>query len=95
MRSRVRLKPPPAVLKPPVASVPKPPPPGIPPRLRRPRLVRNTSGGRLGDLFALFPDLPWAPRPLRQVHPRTLAMRMRPLQRIAARQKSDAISRAR
>ena len=38
-----------------------------PPNPRRPRLVRDVHGGELQDLFEVFPDLPWAPRPRHQV----------------------------
>lgn len=71
-------KPPPhSVMRPPPATPKvKAPPSGAPPNPRRPRLVRDTSGGYLGDLLKLFPDLPWAPRPHR-LSQRTLARRLR------------------
>jgi hypothetical protein len=34
-----------------------------PPNPRKPRLVREVDGGRLNDLFAVFPDLPFPHRP--------------------------------
>ena len=46
-----------------VTRPPKPHVVGAPPHPRRPKLVRNTDGGPLQDLFAIFRDLPW-PRPV-------------------------------
>jgi hypothetical protein len=70
--------PPRSVMKPPPPlSAPKPPPPGTPPRPRRPRHVRDVSGGYLGNLFAIFRDLPWPPRPRVRAPLSTLARRLR------------------
>jgi hypothetical protein len=64
-------------MKPPPVSIPKPPPRGTPPNPRRPRLVRDANGGFLGNLFTVFPDLPWPPRPRGRVPMWTLAHRLR------------------
>jgi hypothetical protein len=64
-------------MKPPPVSTPKPPPRGTPPNPRRPRLVRDVNGGFLGNLFTVFPDLPWPPRPRGRVPTWTLARRLR------------------
>jgi hypothetical protein len=50
-------------MKPPPVSRPKTPPAGHVPNPKRPRLVRDTGGGYLKDLFVMFPDLPRVPRP--------------------------------
>ena len=41
--------------------------PGKVPNPRRPRVVLDIGGNELLDLFAFFPDLPWAPRPPRRL----------------------------
>ena len=46
-----------------IARAPKEHRVGKPPNPRTPRLVRDVDGGRLNDLFAFFPDLPWPRRP--------------------------------
>jgi hypothetical protein len=47
-----------------------------PPNPRRPKLKRDLDGGILGDLFAIFPDLPRAPKPpSRQTRPTPLSRR--------------------
>ena len=71
------LKPPPrSVMKPPPLSTPKPPPQGKVPNPKRPRIVIGGDGGELGNLFALFPELPWPTRS-RRFAVRTLAGRLR------------------
>lgn len=45
-----------------VGRAPEEPGVGKPPNPRKPRLVRDVAGGRLNDLFAVFPDLPWPRR---------------------------------
>jgi hypothetical protein len=55
-----------------VARVPPQHPLGPPPNPRRPKLVRDVRGGVLGDLFALFPDLPRPVRPRARVPLRRL-----------------------
>jgi hypothetical protein len=56
----------------PMAKTPAPPNPrrvpqqrplGKVPSPRTPKLVRDVLGGALNDLFEMFPDLRWAPRP--------------------------------
>jgi hypothetical protein len=79
MRRRLRRAVP-AALKPPPRSVMKPPPGGRPsagavPNPKRPTVVRHASGP-YGDLFSIFPDLPWATRPPLRRLPRTLSRRL-------------------
>jgi hypothetical protein len=75
-RSVMKPPPVPAAMKPPpVNAAPKAPPAGEAPRPRRP--ARVPDAGDVGDLFAIFRDIPWAARPRGRVHARTLARRLR------------------
>ena len=56
-----------------VARAPKGHGVGAPPNPRKPKLVRDINGGALLDLFAIFPDLPWPRRPVRNFQGRLSA----------------------